>query len=228
MPASLHLFGPVHLLILATVPLLAVALAAFQRKLPPGSRALRLPLALLLFVVSIMYYGYMALHGQLMFPSLLPLQLCDLSLWLVILALLTLNPLVFDLAYYPALAGASMSLLTPNLSADAPVFLCIQFFLDHGLIVVGVLYLICSRQARPRPWSVARAMLFVNIFAAAVGAFDFIYKTNYMFLCAKPGTVSLLDYMGPWPWYILSGELVGLVFFLSLYLPFRGAETKLP
>jgi hypothetical integral membrane protein (TIGR02206 family) len=221
MPANLHLFGPVHLLILAAVPLLAASLATFQRKLPPGSKSLRLALAVLLFVTSMMYYGYMAMHGQLMFPSLLPLQLCDLSLWLVILALLTLNPLVFDLAYYPALAGASMSLLTPNLSQGAPAFLCVQFFLDHGLIVVGVLYLIWSRQARPRPMSVARAMLFVNIFAAAVGAFDFIYKTNYMFLRAKPERVSLLDYLGPWPAYILSGEVVGLLLFTLLYLPFR-------
>jgi hypothetical integral membrane protein (TIGR02206 family) len=168
-----------------------------------------------------MYYGYLFLHGQLTFPDQLPLQLCDLSLWLVIAALLTLNPLVFDLAYYPALAGASMSLLTPTLTADSPPFLCIQFFLDHGSIVAGVLFLVWSRQARPRPWSVARTMVFVNLFALAIGTFDSIFKTDYMFLRAKPTTVSLLDYMGPWPRYILSGELIGFALFCLLYLPFR-------
>jgi len=45
MPAHLHLFGLEHLLILAAVPLLAVLLAVLQRRLPPGSRALRFALA---------------------------------------------------------------------------------------------------------------------------------------------------------------------------------------
>lgn len=221
MPAYLHLFGPTHLLILATVLLVAAALAAIQRQIPPRSRLIRSPLALLLAVTTTAYYAYMYSHGQRIFPSLLPLQLCDLSIWLVILALLTLNPFIFDLAYYPAIAGASMSLLTPNLTESATIFLVVQFFMDHGLIVAGVLYLVWSRQARPRRGSVLRAMLFVNLFAAAVGSFDAIYKTNYMFLRAKPDAVSLLTYLGPWPWYILSGEIVGFTLFSLLYLPFR-------
>jgi hypothetical integral membrane protein (TIGR02206 family) len=226
MPAYLHLFGPVHLLILAAVPLFAAVFAAAQRRLPAGTRRLRFLLAVLLLLSSLMYYGYLGVHGQLTFPDQLPLQLCDISLWLVVAALLTLNPLVFDLAYFPALAGASMSLLTPNLPQDAPAFLCVQFFLDHGLIVAGVLYLIWSRQARPRPGSIARAMVFVNIFAAVVGTFDFVFKTDYMYLRAKPATVSLLDCMGPWPWYILSGEVVGFALFLLLYLPFRRSAAN--
>lgn len=221
MPAYLHLFGPTHLLILAAVPLVAAVFATIQRKLPPRSQLIRFPLAVLLAITTTAYYAYMYNHGQLIFPSLLPLQLCDVSIWLVILALLTLNPLIFDLAYYPAVAGASMSLLTPNLTESATIFLTVQFFMDHGLIVAGVLYLVWSRQARPRPGSVLRAMLFVNLFAVLVGSFNAIYKTNYMFLRIKPDTVSLLDYMGPWPLYILSGEVVGFVLFQLLYLPFR-------
>ena len=36
------------------------------------------------------------MHGQRMFPDHLPLELCDLSMWLVLIALLTLKPAVFD------------------------------------------------------------------------------------------------------------------------------------
>jgi hypothetical integral membrane protein (TIGR02206 family) len=225
MPGNLHLFGLVHLLILAAVPLLAALLAAVQRILPSTARALRIGLAILLFLSSMMYYGYLALHGQLTFPDHLPLELCDASLWMVLIALLTLKPIVFDLAYYPALAGASMSLLTPNLPQSSPVYLSVQFFLDHGLIVTGVLYLVWSRQARPRPGSVGRAMLAVNLFAAVIGAFDAIFNTDYMFLRAKPLTVSLLTFLGPWPWYILSAEFVAVALFFLLYLPFRPATV---
>jgi len=226
MPASFHLFGLVHLAILASVPLFAAALAAVQRRLPAGSRGLRLALALLLFLSSAMYYGYLALNGQLTFPGHLPLELCDASLCLTIIALLTLKPAVFDLVYYWALAGATQSLVTPNLPPSSTAFLSAQFFLDHGLIVVGILYLVWSRQLRPRSGSVGRAMLGLNIYAAFVGTFDFFFKTDYMYLRAKPQTVSLLTFLGPWPWYIVAAEGVALALFWLLYLPFRSGNAK--
>jgi hypothetical integral membrane protein (TIGR02206 family) len=221
MPAQLHLFGLVHLLILASVPALAALLVLVQRRLAPGSRGLRFGMAAVLAVSSALYYAYFAMHGQLTFPDRLPLELCDVSLWLVVIALLTLKPAIFDLAYYGALAGAGMSLLTPNVPESYPHFLSVQYFLDHGLMVTAVLFLVWSGQARPRTGSVGRAMLYLNLYAAFAGAFDFIFKTDYMFLRAKPETDTLLTILGPWPWYILVCEGVALGLFLLLYLPFR-------
>lgn len=226
MPAHFHSYGFVHLLILASVPLLAALLAALQRRLPPGSRGTRITLAILVLLSSAMYYGYFAVHGEKMFPNHVPLELCDASLFLVVIALLTLNALAFDLAYYFALAGASMSLLTPNLPESPTLYLTVQYFADHGLLVAAVLYLVWSRQARPRAWSIARALLAVNIFAALVGSFDFVFHTDYMFLRAKPQAGTLLTLLGPWPWYILACEPVALILFLLLYLPFRQSATN--
>jgi len=163
----------------------------------------------------------MAWIGQLTFPDHMPLEMCDASLFLVIVALFTLNRTVFDVAYYGALAGASMALLTPNIWEPFPSFSTVQFFIDHGLIVAGALYLLWSGQARPRPGSILRAMVALNIFAVSVGLFDYYFKTDYMYLRAKPRATSLLDFLGPWPWYIVAGEAVALAVFLLLYLPYR-------
>lgn len=220
MTTNFRLFGPAHLLILGAVPSLAAVLAMIQRKLSPGSRALRIGLATVILLDSFVYYGYLIARGQLAFPDHLPLELCDASLCLVIIALFTLNRVVYDLAYYGALAGATMALLTPNLWEPFPSFSTMQFFVDHGLIVAGALYLVWSKQARPRAGSVARAMLAVNLFAVFVGTFDFLFKTDYMFLRAKPPNTSLLDVLGPWPWYIAVTEVVACGVFLLLYLPF--------
>ncbi len=40
-------------------------------------------------------------------------------------------------------------------------------------------------------------------------AFNAIARSNYGFLNEKPSTASLLDLMGPWPWYVVSAT--GLV-----------------
>ncbi len=221
MATNFHLLSPAHLFILGSVPALAAVLAAVQRRFPPGSRVLRVGLGAVLLADWALYYGYMAQHGQISFPDHIPMELCDVTFFLIAAALFTLNRAIFDLAYYTALAGAPMALVTPNLLEPFPTFSTLQFFVAHGLVVSGALYLVWSRQARPRPWSVARAMLALNVFAAIVGAFDFLYKTDYMYLRAKPEHASLLNLLGPWPWYIAASEGVALGVFLLLYLPFR-------
>jgi uncharacterized membrane protein YwaF len=42
-----------------------------------------------------------------------------------------------------------------------------------------------------------------------------------MFLREKPGRASLLDLMGPWPWYIPAAALLALALYVLLDLPFR-------
>lgn len=217
----IQLFGPAHLVILLTVPAFAAALAVIQRRLPSGNRVLSRVLGFLFLADAISYDGYLIAKNTPAFPNHLPLELCDASLCLVILSLIIANQTVFDLAYYLSLAGASMALITPNLWEPFPSYGTAQFFAVHGLIVAGVLYPVWSGLARPSPGSVWTAMLGVNIYAGCVGTFDAIFKTNYMYLRAKPANASLLNFLGPWPWYLAGGEVLALVIFQLLYLPFR-------
>jgi hypothetical integral membrane protein (TIGR02206 family) len=226
MQTHFRIFGLVHLAILGAIPAFAAILAWIQRRLGRG-KGVRLELALVLLLNAVVWYSYMWMRGWLSFPQSLPLELCDATLCLAFIALLTLNPTIFDLAYYGGLAGTSMALLTPDLWEPFPSFSTVEFFVMHGLVVVAVLYLVWSREARPRPGSIWRALLGVNIYAAAVGTFNFIFKTNYMYLRSKPANPSLLDYLGAWPWYIASSEVVALLLFALLYLPFwRRSDTS--
>ena len=220
MQTKFGIFGPVHIAILSAIPVLAAILAAIDRWFSTGRRGLRIGLAITLLLNSIVRYGYLASRGWLTFPYNLPLELCDATLCLMIVALFTLNQTIFELAYYGALAGTSMALLTPDLLEAFPSFSTVQFFVAHGLVLVSALYLVWSGQARPRPGSIWRAMLGLNIFAAIVGTFDLFFKTNYMYLRAKPRNPSLLDFLGPWPWYLAASEGIALGLFVLFYLPF--------
>jgi len=222
---TFHLFSTGHLAVLAAVPVFAVLLALFERSRPQSARTIRLVLALLLIATTAVHYGSYVARGEAIFPRHLPLELCDASLWLTAVMLVWFRPALFDVAYYWALGGASMALLTPNLS-ETNYFEAFEFFSSHGLTVAAVLYLVWTGQARPRRGSVMRAMIAVNAMAVVAGTMDYFFGTDYMYLRAKPVQATLLDVLGPWPWYILSTEFVGLALFLLLYLPYWRAKRK--
>lgn len=215
------LFGITHVLILLSIPVTAGGLAYWARR---GGRAVetgRRLLGGLLLLNELGWYGFKLYKGWFQFPAGLPLQLCDLTLWCTILAAFTRRQAVFEFAFFTGLAGALMAVLTPDLWEPFPSYPTIYFFVAHCGIAATLLYLWWSGAARPRAGCVRRVMLLANGYAVFIGVFNAVFHTNYMYLCRKPRNASLLDYMGPWPVYILTGELVALCLFGLLWAPFR-------
>lgn len=225
--SDFRLFGFAHLVILAAIPSFALALALLSRRRPADARRIRLALGGFLLVNELIWYGYRLRMEGVRFPEGLPLQLCDLALWMTIVAALWLKPWSYELAYFAGLGGSSMAVITPDLWAPLVSYPSIYFFLAHGGIVATILYLAWAKLARPRPGCVWRVFLRLNIFAALIGCFNAIFDTNYMYLCRKPAGATLLDYLGPWPVYILAGEALALGIFGLLWLPFA-AGTRRP
>ena len=218
---NLHLFGPAHLAILVSIPVWAGGLAWITQRKPSAARWTRLVFAALLMLNGLWWcwYRFRVLH--LRPPQGLPFELCDISLWLTVVVLLVLRQWTFELAYYWGLAGAGMAALTPDLIAPLLSVSSINFFVRHGGVVMAILYLLWSRQARPHPRSWRFAFLTLNLYAVAIALFDFLSGANYLYLRNKPASASLLDAMGAWPLYILSADLLALVMFLLMSVPFR-------
>jgi hypothetical integral membrane protein (TIGR02206 family) len=181
----------------------------------------RWSLGVFLLTNEILSYLYRFQQGWIDFPQGLPLHLCDAGIWLTIVSLFTLRPWAVDIAYYWILAGTSMALLTPDLRVPLASIPGVQYFLSHGGAVTAVLALIWSRQIRPRPGSLWRVLVTTCAAVAGVGIFNLVFGTNYMYLCSKPLSASLLDELGPWPIYLGGGLIVAGLLFLLLWLPFR-------
>lgn len=134
--------------------------------------------------------------------------------------LITRNPFLFEVTYFLGVGGALQALLTPELFYDFPHYRYFHFFLAHIAIILASFYMIWFEKFTPTPKSIIKAFLTLNVIALFVYLVNIITKGNYMFLARKPSNPSLIDFLGPYPWYIISLELVALTMFILLYIPF--------
>lgn len=153
--------------------------------------------------------------------SSLPLHLCSLALMIGPFLYMTKTQKLFDLLYYWSF-GALMAILTPDIGATGlPSFRYYQFFLSHGLILFEIIYMMAVLGMRPSIRSWKSTLLYTNIIMLAIGMINFIVGGNYFFIAKKPETASFMDFLGPWPVYIIFMELIACGIFMLMYLPFR-------
>ena len=82
---------------------------------------------------------------------------------------------------------------------------------------------------RLRPtWQLYRFSVAVTAaWAAAVFCFNLVADTNYGYLNGKPSSGSALDYLGPWPWYVLVEiGLVMAVWAVALTWPWERSRGR--
>ena len=154
--------------------------------------------------------------------SILPFHLCDFAGFLAGYALLSRKPLARELTFYWGLAGTFQGLITPALAYDLPHPAFFTFFLHHFAIVGAALFLpICDgwRPQQPFYKSPLRAFLWINLYLIFAVTMNVLLGTNFGFLAHPPINPSLIDHLGPWPWYIVSFEIIGLALFFLLTLP---------
>jgi hypothetical integral membrane protein (TIGR02206 family) len=138
-----------------------------------------------------------------------PLHLSDLASMATAYALWSQKRWAFALTYYWGLVLSVQALISPALTADFPSWPFLGFWALHLVVVWAAIYLTWGRRMRPG-WRDFRFVVAVTLgWVAFTFAFNSIAGTNYGFLNRKPQTASLLDMMGPWPWYpLVAGALV--------------------
>ena len=210
-----------HVVTVAVSAVMIAALVAAAR-LRPGvwlvtaSRVL----AIVILVNEASWWVWAAVHHQWAVNYALPLQLCDFAAFVSAAALWFRRPLLVELTYFWGLAGTTNGIITPDLGDHFPSYLFFQYYVAHGAIVCAALFLVVGLRIAPRPWAALRMAGLTAGLAVLDGGADVVLNGNYMYRRHAPGVHSLLDLMGPWPWYLLAASGLALVFFFLLDLPF--------
>ncbi len=226
------LFGALHLAILFTTLALPFALGRLTRReqRPRLARGLALALASILLFdrVFVLIWAYHV--GKIAYwANALPMHLCDWATFAVIIALAGRRQLPYELAYLWGLSGTFQAVLTPDTTENPLNPLFISFFVGHCGIIVSVLFLTWGLGMRPKPGAVWRAWLCSQVYLVCAGLVNWLFRDhtpNFGYLAGKPPHGSLLDWFGPWPWYILTLEAMSLLFYAVFYAPFWFANRR--
>lgn len=146
----------------------------------------------------------------------LPLQLTDAVSIVAILALWTRRPLLVEITCLLALTASLQAALTPDLGQPFPSAFYFTYFGYHGGAIAAACFLAFGCRQYPRPGAVWRVYAATLVFTAVAAVGNVITGGNYMYLREKPEHSSLLNVMGPWPWYILSTAVLGLVMLFAV------------
>jgi hypothetical integral membrane protein (TIGR02206 family) len=150
----------------------------------------------------------------------LPFFLCDLVAFILPFILYYRNRKWIGILYFWALGGTLQAIITPDLKEGFPTFHFFRYFIGHAGIIMAILYTVIVRGIRIGWQDFILAVIYAQVYLVAVHMINHMLGSNYSYTMAKPPGGSILDVMGPWPWYLLAGEGLMLVLFLLLLLPF--------
>lgn len=197
------IFSGVHLGLLAATAVLSVLVVWGVRRLRATSAAISIS-GWVLLVSSLIYMGWMLLPGNFHIEESLPLHYSDALRLIAAVALIRRSRWAIAITYYWGLTLNLQALLTPhpNMLIGPSVGFVLYWWL-HILVFLAPLTLIWGLGNRVgwRDFAVAygAALGWAGFAMTANAALD----TNYGFLNRLPDGASLLDFLGPWPLYVL-------------------------
>jgi hypothetical integral membrane protein (TIGR02206 family) len=220
-------YGLPHLTVIFITIVLPFVLAALGRR--TKSRGIeQVIIAVLSAVLILNYLAYLIFirsQGMADWRHMLPMQMCDWGMIVVIVAMWTGSQRWFEVAYFWGIGGTLQAVLTPNLRYGFPDWRFISFFTSHCGIIVGVVFLMLTRRYRPYPMSIVRVWLWSEFYFVVTLGADLLTGVNYGFLLHKPEAFSILSFLSDsWPLYLLQLHGVALLFSLVLYAPFAVAD----
>jgi len=220
--APFVLFGDVHVKTILFIVFFIVLFVYISKKFlsPKYQSWMGYLIAITLIVQESTNIGIRTLIFDMRLADHLPLHLCGISVICTAILLFNRNYFLYELTYFWGMGGAIQAIMTPDTPFGFPHILNLTFFMSHGSIILGVIFATFIFNYRPTIKSIWKTFILTNGYLLIMIPVNLILDTNYLFICEKPAGDTLLNFMGPWPWYILSLEIVAIISFFVYYSPF--------
>jgi len=218
-----HVCSPSHLtVIFLTIALpIVLALIVHRTKSRALERSICFAISALLLINYVAYLIVARQFGVAAWQKMLPMQLCDWAMIVIIVALWTGSRRWLEIAYFWGIGGTLQAIITPNLQFGFPDLRFISFFVAHSGIIIGIIFLMLIYGFRPRVIGMLRTFAWTEVYFVIAFTTDLLTGENYGFLLHKPEAASLLSFLSDSrPLYLLEFHGLAFLFFTLLYSPF--------
>jgi hypothetical integral membrane protein (TIGR02206 family) len=215
----------VALVVLVLGALLLVKVGRALRERDPGDRfGKAMALAALCFVLPLQALYFTPDYWSL--QRTLPIQLCDVASVVAVCALWSHRHWAVALTYYWGLTLTTQAILTPDLATPFPEPVFFLYWGMHLMVVWAAIYLTWGRGLAPDWRGYATSVAVTAAWASAVFAVNVALDTNYGYLNAKPRAASILDLLGPWPWYVVAEIVIITIAWALFTWPWVAARSR--
>ena len=152
--------------------------------------------------------------------ELLPLHLCLIVIILSIFMMFFHSEVLFQPVYFWSI-GAFFAILMPDIRDGMSNFASQSFFITHFFILFSTAYAFVHFRFRPTKAGFLCSFLLLVTLAFIMYFVNNKLGTNFLYVNHPPVTKSLMDFMGPWPYYIFSLAGIDIAISFFMYLPFR-------
>ena len=231
-PDRFSLFGPSHIITMIVIAGVWILVPlAFRKGISEETdKKVRYAMAAVLVGQYLLWMLWEAVTGRFTLELSLPLNLCDMTNFLLAILLVNKSRRFFEILYFWALAGTIQSYITPNITFAFPHFEFFVFYLQHGGEILVTLYFVFVLKYRPRPISIVKTYGWLLVLIIGVYIFNLITDSNYMFLMADtphPSTITkMIALFGEPPRHMIGLSLVALVSILVLYIPWLIVDLR--
>jgi len=203
--ARFETYGPSHLTALAIFAAGAVVVVVLGLRLrdTPAEQPVRRTFAVAILAITVPLQILQFTPGEWNLQTSLPLQLCDLGWMLAVHALWTRNRLTATIAYLWGITLTTQGMITPDLVSEFPEPRFLMFWAMHMLLVWASLFVVPGLRILPTWHTYRQTIAITLVWAVVVFGFNVVAGTNYGYLNGLPKSASLLDYLGPWPLFVV-------------------------
>ena len=117
----------------------------------------------------------------------LQLHLCQYSLIIATIGLVTRKRFCFEFAYLIGMTGSLQVMITPAPAGIDNMTYLVTFYTHHVLIILFPIWNIVVDGMLTTRGAILRTVLMVNLMILPVGFINWLIGSNYMYLCTKPG-----------------------------------------
>ena len=177
-------------------------------------------ISLIPFFGAFLLYPMSMIEGDLNIIEDLPFHLCRFLALTAPFVILKNKRFWIGIFYFWIMVGTLNANITPDIEYGYPNWRFFAYWMMHGFLLIIPVYYIMVLNIRINWRDFFNAYWMMNVFLLFTLIINLILGSNYMYTRAKPPVASLLDILGPWPIYLISGQVLVLVLFFIVFLPF--------